>query len=352
MTNRQSIAYVDAHAAGELGRVLIGSHLLVKGSTMADKLEYAKTHLDWLRRLVLQEPRGYPAMCAVLVTAPSDPRADVGILILEQGGWRPMSGSNSMCAVTALLETGTLPMQGPTQRVVLDTAVGLVEATASIDGGKVTEVELLNVPAFVTTLDHPLEVHEIGRLPVDVVFGGQFFAQVRSEDLGIDLTPQNAPALTRAGALIRAAAREQIPVQHPDNPDIRTIDLVMIHGSSDLPGPSGRNTVVCVNGTVRYDDPATWTGALDRSPCGTGTCARMAAKHARGELALGEAFTHESILGTRFVGRLIEEVPDSPVGALRPTVAGTAWISGMGRLMLDDGDPFPEGYKLPDIWAS
>src|SRR5262245_37931055 len=202
---------------------------------MAEKLEYARTNLDWLRRIVLTEPRGYPAMCAVLVTAPCDPRADVGIIVLEQGGFRPMSGSNTMCAVTALLETGMLPITGPVQTIVLDTAVGLVEATATVREGKVTEVAIRNVPAFVEVLDHRLDVPHLGPVDVDVVFGGQFFVQARAADLGLTLDPSQGKALTRAGALIRAAAREQIPVKHPDNPSICSIDLVMLHGPSPNP---------------------------------------------------------------------------------------------------------------------
>lgn len=351
MTRQLAIPYVDVHAAGEPGRVLIGSHLLAKGATMAEKLAYAKSDLDWLRRLVLREPRAYPAMCAVLVTAPCDPRADMGILVLEQAGWRPMSGSNTMCAVTALLETGALPVTGTHQQVVLDTAIGLVEATATVRDGKVTEVAITNVPAYVEVLDHPLEVQELGRVEVDVVFGGQFFAQARAADLGLVLEPGNAPAITRAGALIRAAARDQIPVKHPENPDICTIDLVMLHGPSPSPGASARNAVVCCNGTVDYERPETWTGAIDRSPCGTGTCGRMAARYARGELALDEPFVHESLIGTTFTGRLIERIPGGPVDAVRPTIAGSAWITGMGQLLLDASDPFPEGYTVADIWA-
>jgi len=348
---RLAIATVDVHAAGEPGRVLIGSHLLARGATMAEKLEYASTNLDWLRRLVLREPRAYPAMCAVLVTAPCDPRADVGIIVLEQAGFRPMSGSNTMCAVTALLETGMLPVSGRHQSVIIDTAVGLVEVQATVENGKVIDVAITNVPAFVHALDHPLEVPHLGTLDVDIVFGGQFFVQARAADVGLELDPSNAKAIARAGALIRAAAREQISVKHPENPNISDIALVMLHGPSPNPGVSGRNAVVCCNGVLDFDNPETWTGSLDRSPCGTGTCGRMAALHARGELALNEPFVHESIIGTRFTGRLTDVVPDDPNAAVRPEICGRAWITGMGHLVLDDSDPFPEGYTLADLWS-
>lgn len=351
-TSRKAIATVDVHAAGEPGRVLIGSHLLARGDSMADKLDYARTHLNWLRHLVLREPRGYPAMCAVLVTAPGDPRADVGIIVLEQAGFRPMSGSNTMCAVTALLETGALPITGSSQRVVLDTAVGLVEATVTVEHGKVTEVSIRNVPAFIEVLDQPLKVPHLGTVDVDVVFGGQYFVQARAADAGVKIQPGEAKAIARAGALIRAAAREQIPVKHPDNPNINSIDLVMLHGPSSNPSASGRNAVICCNGEVNFDRPDTWTGSIDRSPCGTGTCARMAALHARGELDIDTPFVHESIIGTRFIGRLVETVPDHPQGAVRPVISGTAWITGIGQLVVDESDPFPAGYTLADIWSA
>ena len=351
MSARLAIPTVDVHAAGEPGRVLIASHLLAKGGTMAAKLQYARENLDWLRRLVLTEPRGYPACCAVLITAPCDPGADFGMIVLEQGGFRPMSGSNTMCAVTALLETGMLPITQGRQRVVLDTAVGLVETTATISDGKVTEVTIRNVPSFVEVLDHELKVPHLGTIDVDVVFGGQFFVQARAADAGVELEPAAGKEIARAGALIRAAAREQIPVQHPELPDIHSIDLVMLHGPSRS-GASARNAVVCCNGTVDFSNPATWTGSLDRSPCGTGTCGRMAAKYARGELALDEPFVHEGILGTRFTGRLVETLNNGSRPAVRPVISGVAWVTGMGRLFLDETDPFPQGYTLPDLWSA
>jgi proline racemase len=351
MRPQRLIPVVDVHAAGEPGRILIGSHLLVSGETMGQRLQYAAEHLDWLRRLVLREPRSYPAMCAVLVTAPCDSRADVGIIVLEHGGFRPMSGSNAICAVTALLETGALPVTGERTTVTVDTAVGLVEATATVRDGKVRDVSLRNVPAFVEVLDHRLHVPHLGDIDVDIVFGGQYFVQARAADLGIDLHRSEARRIVSAGALIRQAAREQISVKHPDNPEINDIHLTMLHGPSDTLGVSARNAVVICHADADFDAPQTWTGSLDRSPCGTGTCARMAAMHARGELGFGEPFVHESILGTLFTGHLEGPVPGHSRGAVQPVIAGQAWITGIGNLVLDDTDPFPTGYTLPDLWA-
>lgn len=351
MRANRLLPFVDAHAAGEPSRVLIGGHLLVAGETMAQRLQYAEAKLHWLRRLVLREPRGYPASCAVLVTAPCDPRADVGIIVLEQGGFRPMSGSNTICVVTALLETGALPVAGATTTVTLDTAVGLVEARATVADGKVRDVAIRNVPAFVEVLDHPLHVPHVGDINVDVVFGGQYFVQARAGDAGVELRASDARRIVEVGTLIRQAAREQIGVKHPDNPGINEIHLTMLHGDSDTPSVSARNAVVMCNAEIDFDNRQTWTGTLDRSPCGTGTCARMAAKHARGELGLHQRFVHESILGTVFTGYLEEVIAGHPRGAVRPVIAGQAWITGIGNLVLDDTDPFPTGYTLPDLWA-
>lgn len=349
MTTR--IQAIDVHAEGEPGRVLIGSHLHVKGATMAERLQYCRDHLDPLRRLLLQEPRGYPGMCGVLVLPPADPVADFGLVVLEQGGFKPMSGSNLICAVTALLETGALPVREPVTELVVDTAVGLVSVRAEVAGGRVTRVTVDNVASFAVALDHVLELPEYGRVPVDIVFGGQFFVQARAADLGVELDAGAAKAITRAGAVLRAAAQHGFPVEHPTNPDINQVCLTMLHGPSPTPGTSGRNAVVMPNGEVDLTDPGTWTGSLDRSPCGTGTCGRMAALHARGELEPDSPFVHEGILGTTFTGRLREttRVGDHP--AVLPSISGRGWITGFSQLVLDDTDPFPQGYTLGDLWG-
>ncbi|RNG22846.1 proline racemase family protein [Streptomyces botrytidirepellens] len=351
MTYAPRIHAIDVHAEGEPGRVLIGSHLHVKGATMAERLRYCREHLDPLRRLLLREPRGYPGMCGVLVLPPTDPAADFGLVVLEQGGFRPMSGSNLICAVTALLETQALPVTEPVTELTVDTAAGPVTARAEVSRGKVTRVTFENVPAFAVALDHVLDLPEYGRVPVDIVFGGQFFVQAAAADLGITLEPGQAKAITRAGAVLRTAAQRQFPVSHPLRPEIDQVALVMIHGPSPTPGVSGRNAVVLPNGEVSLTDPATWTGSLDRSPCGTGTCGRMAALHARGKLPLRTPFVHEGMLGTTFTGTLTGTTRVGPYEAVLPSISGRGWITGFAQYVLDESDPFPHGYVLGDLWG-
>lgn len=351
MLPRRTINTIDVHAAGEPGRVLIGSHLQVKGATMADRLKFCQEHLDDLRELLLHEPRGYPGLCAVLVLPAVSPDCDFGLVVLEQGGFRPMSGSNLICAVTALLETCALPVTEPATELRVDTAVGVVEVRADIANGRVIRVTFDNVPAFAVAIEHRLELPEYGVVPVDIVFGGQFFVQARAIDLGIDLAPGSVRELARAGAVLRKAAQAAFSVVHPMNPDINQVALTMIHGASSTPGVSGRNAVVLPNGEVDLADPGTWTGTLDRSPCGTGTCGRMAALHARGKLAVGEPFIHESLLGTTFTGTLRDVTSIGAHTAVLPSVSGRGWITGFHQFVVDHDDPFPQGYTVGDIWG-
>ncbi|MTD13913.1 hypothetical protein GIS00_08150 [Nakamurella sp. YIM 132087] len=355
----RSFDAIEVHAEGEPGRILTTVADLVRGDTMAERLAWCREHLDPLRLLMLHEPRGYPGLCAVLLLPPVRPGSHFGIVVVEQGGFTPMSGSNTICTVTAVLERGLVPVpSGPvgadgvtTTDVVIDTAVGTVTARARTLGAKVLSVTVVNVPAFVVGLDLPLEVPEFGTVPVDVVFGGQFFVQTDVRNLGLALDPDHGRQLARAGAMLKLAALEQFPVSHPESPGAGTINLVMLHTGDRTPGVPDRNTVVLDNGPLRRDDPSTWTGALDRSPCGTGTCGRMAALHARGRLAVGEEFVHHSIIGSRFTGRLTGTTTVGDRPAVLPTITGRGWVTGRSTWELDPTDLFPTGYTVGDLWA-
>lgn len=348
----KTISSIDVHAEGEAGRILLGAHLLVRGDTWPERMRWCEEHLDWLRRLLLREPRGHPSMCAVLVLPPLDPAADVAIVVLEQGGFRPMSGSNTMCAVTALLETGALPAAEPETVVRIDTAVGPVEATARVESGRVRWVRVRNVPSFAVALDHKIVVPEYGAIAADIAFGGQFYVQARAADMGVALGPDHAPAIARAGIALLASAREQVPVVHPEQPEVDQISLVMLHGPADKPSISARNSVVLPAGRIAADDPESWRGTLDRSPCGTGTSARMAALHARGELDLDVPFVHEGVLGTTFRGMLHERTTVGGLPAVVPSIQGRAWITGYVQHVLQPDDPFPTGLTVGDIWST
>jgi proline racemase len=332
-----SLHTVEVHAEGEPGRIVLDADHLIKGDSMAQRLTYCRENLDDLRRLLITEPRGYPATCAVFLTSPVTESAHAGIIVLEQGGFTPMSGSNTMCAATALIDSGRVPMVEPVTTVVLDTAVGLVTAEARCENGRVVDVTVTNVPAFTVALDHPISVAGHGEVLVDVVFGGQFFVQVSADRLGVTLDPEKGRYLVELGMHVLESAREQITVVHPLEPTINTIGLIMLYEDPPAPGEPGRNTVVL-------------PGALDRSPCGTGTCGRMAARVTRGDQVIGEEFEHRSILDTRFIGKAVATTQVGEWPAIIPQITGRTFITGRAEWVVDPQDPFPAGYMLGDIW--
>jgi proline racemase len=341
---------VDVHAAGEPGRVIVGGVLDVPGATMLDKARHLEHHGDALRKLMLNEPRGYPALCANVILPPTRPEAQAGYVIMEHVEYPGMSGSNTICVVTALLETGMLPMTEPVTELLLEAPAGLIRVSAACAGGKVTDVTFRNVPAFATHLDVPIEVPHVGTVVVDVAYGGMFYVIADAEALGFRLVPDEGRDITRVTELIKAAAAEQLRVVHPDQPSFAGITIGQLSGPAHDASNSGRNVVTVSTGALDWDRPSTWTGVIDRSPCGTGTCAKMAVLHAKGRLSIGEDFRHEGILGTVFTGRLLEETRVGERTAVVPTITGTGWITGFASYVVDPTDPFPEGYTVGDIW--
>ena len=345
------ITAVDAHACGEPGRVITGGVLDVPGKTMFEKKIYLETQADHLRLLMLREPRGYPASCCNLILPPTHPEADAGFVIMEQVEYPPMSGTNTICVVTVLIETGMVPVSEPVTRLKLDTPAGLIAVEAEVTRGKVKKVTFQNVPAFATHLDTPLEVRGLGTVTVDVAYGGMFYVIAEAAPLGFRLTPDEGRDIVRVAEMIKAAAREQLRVAHPENPGIAGVTIAQISGPPSRPEAHARNAVVVSTGTLDWSRPQSWTGCLDRSPCGTGTCAKMATLHAKGKLALHQDFVHEGILGTTFTGRLIEETCVGPYAAVVPTLSGQAWITGFAQYVVDPDDPFPDGFTVGDIWG-
>jgi proline racemase len=345
------VTAVDAHACGEPGRVIVAGVLDVPGKTMFEKMVYLRDHRDDLRKRMLREPRGYPAANCNLVLPPTHPEADAGFVIMEQVEYPPMSGTNTICVVTVLLETGMLEGREPVTELTLETPAGLVRVTAEVAAGKVERVTFRNVPAFAVYLDAAVDVPELGTVSVDVAWGGMFYVIAEAEPLGLDLTPARGRDIVRIGELIKVATREQLPVRHPDNPQIDGVTIAQLWGPPTRPDARRRNAVVVSTGTLDWSRPETWTGVIDRSPCGTGTCAAMAVLHAKGQLGLDEEFVHEGVLGTTFQGRLIEETTVGEHPAVVPLLSGQAWITGFATYVVDPTDPFPDGFTVGDIWG-
>jgi proline racemase len=293
---------------------------------------------DSLRRLLLREPRGSVAVHANVIVPPTRADCDAGYIIMEPTEYPAMSGSNTMCVATVLLETGMVAMREPETRLRLEAPAGVVEVRATCRDGRCESVELTNVPCFADRLDAELEVEGLGTIVVDVAFGGMWYAIADAAALGFALEPAEARDLSLAGERIRAAAREQLPCVHPENPEIAGVSIVEIAEPWQGVGKTSKNAVVVA------------PGRLDRSATGTGLSARMATLHARGRLHVGDAMTHASVLGSTFEGRVVAETEVGDRTAIVPAIRGSAWITGITQLLVDPTDPFPEGYLLSDTW--
>jgi proline racemase len=341
MRARRIITVIGAHAEGEVGKVITGGVLPPPGTTVREQQQWLMHKDDGLRKFMLYEPRGGAFTHANLVVPAKHPAADAGFIIMEPDDYPPMSGSNCICVATVLLETGMLPMTEPLSRLTLETPGGLVPVEAQCRNGRVERVTLTNVPCFAALLDRTLYVPGMGEVRVDVGYGGAFFAIVEAQRFGFRLVAEEARELVETGELIKAAAREQLQVKHPEIANFNkiaftefTLPLTEQNGER-----TGRNTVVIS------------PGKLDRSPCGTGTCARLAVMHAKGEIKVGEGFVSRSIIDSRFDGR-IESITILKDGtpAILPKISGRAWISGIHNYILEPEDPWPEGYTLSDTW--
>ncbi len=344
------IQAVDAHAGGEHGRVIVGGVLDVPGATMFDKMQYLQTSADGLRKRMLREPRGYPAANCNLILPPTHPEADAGFVIMEQVEYPGMSGTNTICVTTVLLETGMIPMREPVTELTLEAPAGLIRVRAECVNGKVRSVTFQNVPAFAVHLDKQIEVPQLGTVTVDVAYGGMFYVIAEAAQFGLRLTPDEGRDIVRISEMIKAATQEQLPVVHPEQPGFAGVTIAELSGPPARADAHLKNAVTVSTGKLDWGRPSTWTGAIDRSPCGTGTCAKMATLYAKGKLKLNEDFRHEGILGTVFTGRLIGETTVGPYPAVIPTLSGQAWITGMASYVVDPEDPFQEGFTVGDIW--
>jgi proline racemase len=337
MRARRTLTVVGCHAGGEIGNVVVGGVLPPPGETAFEQMQALRAD-DSLRRLLLREPRGSVAAHANLVVPSALADCDAGYIIMEPTEYPAMSGSNTICVATVLLETGMVAMREPETTLRLEAPAGVVEVRATCRDGKCESVELTNVPCFADRLDAKLEIDRIGTISVDVAFGGMWYAIADARALGFELVPAEARDLSRVGEQIRVAAREQLPCAHPENPEIAGVSIVEIAEPWRGVGAVSKNAVVVA------------PGRLDRSATGTGLSARMAALHARGAMHVGDAMTHASVLGTTFDGRIISEVTVGDRPAIVPAIRGSAWITGITQVIVDPSDPFPEGYLLADTW--
>ncbi len=350
MLMNEQLTAVEVHAEGEPGRVITAGMPDLPGESMLEKMQWLEANADHIRLRMLREPNGYPALCCNAIVPSNDPQADAGFIIMEQTEYPPMSGSNTICVVTALLETGILEMVEPVTELTLEAPAGLIEVRAECSGGKVTRVAFRNVPAFVLHLGREIDVPGLGIVAIDVAWGGMFYAIADGDALGIDLSAENGTEITRVSEMIRLATREQTPVVHPEHPSLTGPTISQLVGRATVNGADRRGTVTVATGTPSWSRPDSFTGALDRCPCGTGTSAHMAVLHARGELAVGEEFVQQGPLDTTFRCRLLGETEVAGHAAIIPEISGQGWITGRSEYVLDPTDPFPQGYRVGDIW--
>jgi proline racemase/trans-L-3-hydroxyproline dehydratase len=319
---------------GEPTRIVLGGLGRIQGKTMMEKRRFVTDNLDHLRTALMHEPRGHRDMFGAMIVDPTDPAADLGIIFMDGSGYISMCGHGVIGAVTVVLEMGMIDAVEPFTKVTLDTPAGLVHATAAVDNHTIKSVTFQNVPSFLYREGFPFELPDGGSISLDIAFGGNFFALVSASDVGFEIVPENAPKFVDLGINILQSLKGVIEVSHPTNEYIKSVDLVEFCGPPHADGADAKNIVVFGQGQI------------DRSPCGTGTCAKMAALFAKGELGLGQEFVHESIIGTTFVGKLVREEMLGERAAVIPEITGQAFITGIQQFVLDPDDPLQYGFLV------
>jgi proline racemase len=327
------LAAVDSHTEGMPTRVITGGVGPIRGATMLERKLHFEAHMDDLRLLLMREPRGHAAMSGAILQPPTRPDADWGVLFIEVSGCLPMCGHGTIGVATVLVETGMVAVTEPETIVRLDTPAGLVIARVAVEDGKAAAVTLRNVPSFLHAADREVEVPGLGTVRYDMAFGGNFYAITPAADAGLEVDPARSDELVEAGLAVLAAIDAHDRPVHPADERIAGCAHVVFHA----PGRDGADARAATS---------IHPGWLDRSPCGTGTSARLAQLHARGQLATGAAFVSESVIGTRFTGRVVEETTVAGRPAVVPEITGRAWITAMGQYLLDPSDPFPAGFAL------
>jgi proline racemase len=335
----RSIHIVSCHAEGEVGDVIVGGIAPPPGDTLWEQSRFIARDQS-LRNFVLNEPRGGVFRHVNLLVPPKAPKAAMGFIIMEPEDTPPMSGSNSICVATVLLDTGIVPITEPETRLTLEAPGGLVEVVAQCRDGKAERITVTNVPSFADRLAAKLEVPGLGTLTVDTAYGGDSFVIADAPSLGFSITPDEARDLAETGIRITRAANEQLGFTHPTNPDWAHISFCQIA----MPVERRDGLLTAANAV------AIQPGKIDRSPTGTGASARMAVMRAKGEMQVGDRYLARSIIGSEFLGRIEADTTLGGRPAIIPSISGRAWISGTRVEMLDPADPWPAGYRLSDTW--
>ncbi len=333
MLTKNILESIDTHTAGNPTRNLIAGVPSIFGATMAEKMQYAVKNLDWVRTCTMLEPRGHSNMSGTIWTEPCHPEAHMGVLFIDAGGFMPMCGHSTIGSITAMLESGRIPMEGAEQNVNIDTAAGLVRTKVSIENHRVTKVAFRNVPSFLYAQGY-VDVEGYGSIPYDVSYGGNTYAITDASHFDLDLRSGHLAKITRCAQLFGEAVRKAVKFEHPEQPFINVITHVMFNTQPDDPKATYRNTVIFLPSSV------------DRSPCGTGTSARVAALFAKGELGLDEKFIHESVIGTQFEARIVEAATVGGYKGGIPEVSGSAHITGLNKYVIDPYDALALGFRV------
>lgn len=334
MRSNNLISTIDSHTGGEPTR-LITSGIPIRGSTLLEQRDFIRKNYDHLRAALMREPRGHRGMFGAIVCPPTRPEVDFGIVWVDHdGSYLNMCGHGTIGIGITVVECGLVPVTEPVTHVNVDMPAGLVEIDVKVENGRAREATLTNVPSFLYRTDVEIEIPEHGRITADISFGGSFFGAVRGEQLGIEVRPENAPALVRAGLAIRKALNQAVKVQHPEVPHINSVDLVTIYGPGLAPGTKYKNIHV-------FSD-----GSFDRSPGGTGTSHMMALLIGRGEMDPDEEIVSEGISGSLFGGKMIKRVKVGDFDAFVPQISGQAYVTGFHRFVIDPEDPLKAGLSI------
>lgn len=333
MKYQRMFTTIDTHTGGNPTRTLISGMPPLQGQTMSEKMLYMQKEYDWIRKFLMNEPRGHGVMSGAIMTDPCHPDADVGVIYIETGGYLPMCGHDTIGFCTALIETGMIEVKEPYTMIKVDTPAGLVDVTVKVEKGVAKEVTFVNVPSFLLKTVE-LDVEDVGHVVCEIAYGGNFYGIIDARTLDLQLTKENGASLISKGIKIRNAINATQEIVHPEFPFINGLTHIEFYTDPTHPEADLKNTVIVP------------PGGIDRSPCGTGTSAKLATLHSKNELKVDERFVYESIVGTLFTARILEVITVGGVAGVIPEVTGSAWIMGMHRFYYNEKDPLREGYLL------